>query len=207
MSEVTLQVELRNARGHQGAKALRKKDRLPGIFYAHGEDPVLLSVDPKEFQKLLQQDANILNVVFPDGKSRKSILKEIQKNPVSDVPIHVDIMGIKMSEKIRITIPIVFKGTSIGVREGGVLEHALREVEVEGFPLDIPDHLSVDVTDLKIGDSISLESLADEKFKFMIDAHHPVAHVSMPKAVKSAAMPGEEEAAEGAAEEAETESE
>ena len=200
MSEVTLQVELRNERGHQGAKALRNKDRLPGIFYAHGEDPVLLSVDPKEFQKLLQQDANILDVVFPDGKSRKCILKEVQKDPITDAPIHVDIMGIKMSEKIRITIPIVFQGTPIGVKEGGVLEHALREVEVEGLPLDIPDHLSVDVTGLKIGDSITLEALTDDKFKFMTDIHHPVAHVSMPKAVKSAAMPGEEEAAGEAAE-------
>lgn len=206
MSEVTLQVELRGARGIQSAKALRKKDRLPGIFYAHGEDPILLSVDPKEFQKLLLKDANIVDVVFPDGKSRKSILKEVQKHPISDTPIHVDIMGIKMSEKIRITIPVVFKGTPVGVREGGVLEHALRDVEVEGLPLDIPDHLTVDVTNLKIGDSIALETLVDEKFKFMIDVHHPVAHVSMPKAVKSAVMPGEE-AAGGAAEEAQAASE
>ena len=144
-------------------------------------------------------------MVFPDGKSRKCILKEVQKDPISDAPIHVDIMGIKMSEKIRITIPIVFKGTPVGVREGGVLEHALREVEVEGLPLDIPDHLSVDVADLKIGDSISLETLVSEKYKFLIDEHHPVAHVSMPKAVKSAVTAGEEGAAEGAAGQAEAE--
>jgi large subunit ribosomal protein L25 len=196
MSEVTLQVELRSEKGHQGAKELRKKERLPGIFYAHGENPVLLSVNFKDLQKLLQKEVNILDVVFPDGTAKMSILKEIQRDPVTDAPIHVDIMGIKKGEKIRITIPIVFKGTPIGVREGGILEHSLREVEVEGLPLDIPDRLEVDVSALKIGDGIILESLIMEKYKFITDLHHPVAHVSLPKVAKTVVETGEEAAVE-----------
>jgi large subunit ribosomal protein L25 len=199
MSEVTLQVELRSEKGHQGVKSLRKKERLPGVFYAHGESPVLLSVNSKDLQKLLQKEVNILDVVFPDGNARMSILKEIQRDPVTDVPIHVDIMGIKKGEKIRITIPIVFKGTPVGVREGGILEHSLREVEVEGLPLDIPDRLEVDVTGFKIGDGITLENLTADKYKFMTDVHHPVAHVSLPKVAKTVAEPGEEEVVEESA--------
>ncbi|HDQ43985.1 MAG TPA: 50S ribosomal protein L25 [bacterium] len=196
MAEVTLHVELRSEKGHQSAKALRKQGRLPAVFYAHGEEPVLLSVNHKELQKMLQQENNILDAVFPDGKSRKCILKEIQKNPVTDAPVHVDIMGIKMSEKIKITIPIAFRGTPIGVREGGILEHALREVEVEGLPLDIPEHLEVDISDLKIGDGITLGDLSVDQFKFVTDVHHPVAQVTLPKAARSAAVSGEEEEAE-----------
>lgn len=183
MAEAELHVELRDKTGHQTAKALRRAGRIPAIFYFRGEDSVPLSVDAKELMRLIQSEVNILNVVFPDGKIRKSILREVQRDPVNDDVQHVDIMGIKLTEKVRLSIPIILMGTPAGVKEGGILEHLLREVEIEGLPLDLPEHIEVDVNDLMIGDVITLENIPAEKFRFVTEIHHAIANVIQPKVV------------------------
>lgn len=212
MPEVTLHAELREDKGRKHAKSLRNAGRVPAVFYAHGEESKSLSLDAKELLRLLSAQVNIMNLVMPDGKELKCIIKEVQTDPVTDEPLHADIMGIKMTEKIRISIPIVLKGSPVGVREGGILEHALREVEVEGLPLDIPEHLDVDVSEMKIGDVILLSDLPIEKVRFLTDENHPIAHVVLPKvaAVEEEVEAEEEEleGEEGVEEEAEeTESE
>lgn len=184
MAEATLQVEVRENTGNQSVKNLRQAGRIPGIFYAHNEEPIPVSVDAKKIEQLLHQMVNVIDVSFPDGKIKKSILREIQRDPVTESLIHIDIMGIKLTEKIKMTIPILLKGTPLGVKEGGILEHLLREVEVEGLPLDIPDHFEIEVSDLEIGDSITLESVSVEKIRLVTDPHHAVAHVIHPKVMK-----------------------
>lgn len=184
MAEADIHVELREKTGHHTAKALRRHGRVPAIFYAQDEDSVPLSVGSKELERIVHSEINILNVIFPDGKTRKSILREIQMDPVTDAVIHVDIMGIKISERIRLTIPIFLVGTPLGVKEGGILEHLLREIEVEGFPLEIPEHIEVDVSGLEIGDVITLENVSVEKVKIITDIHHAVANVIHPKVIK-----------------------
>jgi large subunit ribosomal protein L25 len=130
---------------------------------------------------------NILNIVFPDGKTKKSIIRDLQKDPVTDQLLHIDFLGIKLDEKITMTIPIILTGTPIGVRlEGGILEHPLREVEVEGFPLDIPEHVEVDVSEMNLGDVMTLEGLKHDKYEFITDVGHPIAIVVQPKAAKAA---------------------
>ena len=96
MAEADITVELREKTGHHTAKALRRIGRVPAIFYAHDEDSVPLSVGSKELERIVHSEINILNVIFPDGKARKSILREIQRDPVTDTVIHVDILGIKL---------------------------------------------------------------------------------------------------------------
>ncbi len=184
MAEADLHVELREKAGHRIAKTLRRNGRVPAIFYAPGEDSVPLSVDARELYRLVHTEVNILNVIFPDGKARKSILREIQRDPVTDTVIHVDIMGIRLTEKVRLMIPILLRGTPLGVKEGGILEHLLREVEVEGLPLDIPEHIEVDVSGLDIGDVVTLESISVDKFRLVTESHHAVANVIHPRVVK-----------------------
>ena len=184
MAEADIRVELREKTGHHTAKVLRRGGRVPAIFYAHDEDSISLSVNAKELERIVHSEVNILNVIFPDGNTRKSVLREIQKDPVTDNVIHVDIMGIKLTEKIRMTIPIFLRGTPAGVKEGGILEHLLREVEVEGLPLDIPEHLEADVSELNIGDVITLENVPVEKVRIVTEIHHAVANVIHPKVVK-----------------------
>ncbi|MFH1942675.1 MAG: 50S ribosomal protein L25 [bacterium] len=187
MAEADLHVELREKTGPQIAKTLRRSGRVPGIFYFHNVDSIPLSVDEKELQRLANSEINIINVFFPDGKSQKSILREVQKDPVTDALIHVDIMGIDLTEKVRLSIPVILVGTPVGVKEGGILEHLVREVTVEGLPLDIPEHIEVDVSGLNIGDVITLETIPAEKFRFVTEIHHGIVHVIHPKVVKEEA--------------------
>jgi len=216
MPEATLHAELRDNAGSQIAKSLRRNGRVPAVYYAHGEDSKALSVDTKELLRLMSAQVNILNLILPDGKEHKCIIKEVQIHPVTSEPVHADIMGIKMTEKIKISIPIILQGTPLGVREGGILEHSLREVEVEGLPLDIPEHLDVDVSEMQIGDVIALTDMPIDKVRFITDEHHPVVHVFLPKVVaveeevEEEDLEGEEgeegaEGTAGATEEAEAE--
>jgi large subunit ribosomal protein L25 len=184
MSEADIHVELREKTGHHTAKALRRSGRVPGIFYAHDEDSIPLSMNSKELERIVHSETNILNVIFPEGKSRKSVFKEVQKDPVTDLVIHVDVMGIKLTEKIKLMIPIFLVGTPNGVKEGGILEHLLREVELEGLPLDIPEHIEVDVSELEIGDVVTLENVSVEKVRIVTEIHHAVANVIHPKVIQ-----------------------
>jgi large subunit ribosomal protein L25 len=193
MAEANLHVELREKTGHYTAKVLRRNGKIPAIFYAHDKDSIPLIVDEKELSRLLHSEVNVLNVIFPDGKTEKSILREVQTDVVTDKAIHVDIMGIKLTEKIRISIPVILTGTPIGVKEGGILEHLLREVEVEGLPLEIPEHIEVDVSALNIGDVIKLEDISVEKIKFITETHHALANVIHPKVLVEEEVVEEEE--------------
>jgi len=187
MSEAELHVESRALSGGAGIKAMRRAGQVPGIFYANDKDTVLFSVDAKTLKRLLLQNINILDVTLPDGAAEKCIVREVQKDPVTEAITHVDLMGIKLTEKVRLTIPIMLKGIPVGVKtDGGILEHHLREVEVEGLPLDIPEKLEIDVTELRIGQSVSLKDIPAEKFRFILDTHHSVANVIHPKVVKEA---------------------
>ncbi len=210
MAVAEIKVEFREKAKHQPSAVLRRAGRVPGVFYARNEDTVHISLDALDLQRLLHTETNIVSIHFPDGKVRQSILRDIQLDPVTDKAIHVDFMGIKMTEKVRLSIPVVLKGSPAGVKEGGILEHLIREVEVEGLPLDIPDHLEVDVSALNIGDVMLLEQISVEKIRFVTDLKHPVANVVQPKVVKEPVVvpgelvegeEGEKAAEEGAAEE------
>lgn len=202
MAEADVRCQLRNKENPLTVKILRREGKIPAIFYAQGEDSIPISVDTKTIQQLLNHEVNILNVIFPDGKTRKSIIRDIQRDPLTDTITHMDFLGIKLTQKIRITIPIVLKGTPAGVKDGGILEHLLREVEVEGLPLDIPEHIEVDVSALNIGNSIRLQDIHLGKFVFATEINHAVANVIHPKVMKL-----EEEMVEEPVEEGEEKSE
>ncbi len=177
-----LNVTPREQNKENAPKRLRKEGRVPGIFYAKGEDSILISIDNLEMERLLHKEVTIIDVKFSDGKSRKAILREIQRDPVREDLVHVDILGIKLNEEITLEIPIILTGTPIGVREeGGIVNHLLRKVEVKGLPEDIPEHIEVDISELKVGDVITLEDVPEDKFTFELEKNHGVANVIMPK--------------------------
>jgi len=206
MAEAQLNAELRDQVGHTGPKELRSSGRVPGVFYTGGEECIPFHVGEVELNRVLHSDVNIINLMFPKQDARKCIFREVQRDPVTDAVIHVDLFGIKLTEKVSLTIPIILTGAPSGVKEGGILEHLLREVEVEGLPLEIPEHLEVDVSELMIGDVVTLESIPTrDKFKFITEIHHAVANVIQPKIVEEVVEEeveeGEEVEGEGEAEE------
>ncbi len=204
MSIETIQAELREKIGKQAAKIVRSQSKIPAVYYFHKETPVKLTIDALTFKRLASKEVNVIDLVLPDGKKHKSILRDIQRDPVTDEIIHVDFMGVDLKEKVKLMIPVILTGSPVGVKEGGILEHPLREVEVEGLPLEIPDHIEIDVSDLKMGETKTLADLNIEKIRFVTDEKHPVAHIASPKIVSETVEEeglGTEEAVEAEAEE------
>ena len=201
MSEVNLNVEIRSDSSVK-SRVLRREGRVPGIYYAHDQENIQITADAKELTRLMNKEVTVLNMVIQNGEIKKTIIREIQVDPVSGSPIHIDLLGIKLDEVVKLTIPVILKGTPAGVKEGGILEHLLREIEVEGLPLDIPEHVEIDVSYMQIGDVLGLETITSDKFNVITERNHPVAHVLHPRTVEEV-----EEVVEGEEEEAEVESE
>ena len=176
---------------------LRREGRVPCVYYKNTEEPVGVSVDALELNRLLNTEFTVVNLKVTGGKAYKCVIRDIQRDPITDEFVHVDFLGIQMDKPVRISVPVVLSGTPQGVRDGGVLEHLLREVEVEGLPMELPEHIELDVSGMGIGHSLTLADVPADKFHFVTDLKHAVATVQKTKVAKGA------EAAEAEAEEAE----
>ncbi len=174
-----LDAEVRVETGKGPARKLRNMGRLPAIFYGPEINPLMLSVDYLQLKKILKEKSTE-NVVLDlridsDGKpqSKKVMIKEIQRDPVTRDYLHVDFYEIAMEKELEVSIPVHLAHTPVGVTKGGILEHIRRELTVSCLPKDIVDKIEVDVSGLDIGQSIhirdvffppGLRSLEDEDF-------------------------------------------
>ena len=200
MSEAVLQAEVRENLTKGDTKNLRRNGKIPGIYYFHGEDSIPILVDERALKTAVQSHAQIIDLHIGKGK-KKCVIRDMQWEPVSGTPLHVDLLGVKLTEKITVELALHFVGTAIGVKQnGGILQPILREIEVEGLPLDIPESVEVDVTNLDIGDSIRVSDLSLEKLTVLTDESQSVVVVSAPKAVTEEVEVAEEVAPEEAAE-------
>ncbi len=193
MSELSLTVETRKETGKQYAKKLKRENKIPGIFYFHGKESIPFTVGLKEAQALVGKESGILKVLF-DGKQEKNcIIREIQYNPITAKPIHIDLMGILMTEKVHVTVPVHLTGIPIGVKNfNGLLQHNTREIEIMCMPADIPQFIEIDVTKLGIGDSVHLSSIKMDKIEFLNEPETVIASVGAMRAAEGAAEAGEE---------------
>jgi len=197
MSEIVLTVEKREATGKQVSKRLRRQGRIPGVYYIHGEEAVPFSVDEKQVHQLLRTDASIVDLQFESGKKVKCILRDVQWHPLQDRPVHVDLMGVKMTEEIEVDVPIHLVGEPVGVkRDGGVLQQNVREITVQCLPGDIPEHLEVDISHLEVGGALHIADLELEKVKILNDPTQSIAVVVPPRVEVAPAGPEEEEGVE-----------
>ena len=192
MAEAEIKVELREKQTKAGLKQMRREGKMPAVFYTHGEKAVPITLDSKTFQGLISRRVNIFDLDFGKGKKKPSIIREIQLDPVEDVILHVDLYGIKTTEKVAIKVPINLIGTPVGVKEmGGVLEHPIREIEIECLPKEIPGSIDIDVTELSLNESKRVQDIQLENIAILTDPHALLAHVVPPKVE---AEPVEEEA-------------
>jgi large subunit ribosomal protein L25 len=163
----------------------------------HGEDSIAVTLDSKELYTVIRTEASIVDLKFNSGKESKCVIRDIQWHPVSDQPLHVDLMGIKMTEKVQVDLPIHLIGNPVGVKqEGGVLEQIIREISIECLPGDIPEHLEIDVSDLSIGDTVKIDQLQIDKVKILTDPSQSLAAVRVPRVIAEPEVELEEEAAE-----------
>ena len=221
LEQINLKAQIRKTVGNGPARLLRREGRVPAVLYGSKIETILLSIDIKDFEHILKEasvGSVLLNLQIQNGKtsSRSAMIKELQTHPVSGQFLHVDFYEIDMQKKITAKIPVVAKGKSIGVEEGGLLQYARRELEVLCLPTAIPEAIEVDISDLDIGDSIHVEdiSLAGD-IEIPADTNFTVVTILAPKVEEiveeeellegEELEEGEEAAEEGAGEEAPSE--
>jgi len=194
MSEYKLKSESRNDYRKTITRQLRRTGKIPAIFYFHHEEPIGLSVDLKELKAGIQAHAHIFELQI-STKKQKCILKELQRDPVTDEIVHADFMGITLKEEITVMVPLRLTGSAIGVREfGGILEQHLWELEVKCKATEIPDEITLDISQLNIGDSISVTTIKMENIELLTPPNTSIASVVKATGAKAAEeeVPAEE---------------
>lgn len=195
MAEVQLNVETREGIGTQASRKIRAEKKIPGIYYIHGSKNIPVIIDRTELHSIWGSASGLLDIIF-DGKThRKAVIRDIQFDPIKGTPTHIDLLGIKMTEKLKTTVQIQLLGTPEGVKtHGGILQQIQREIEIECLPSDIPASIDIDISELNIGDNIHVSDLKVEKAVILTDEETVVATVSAPRVVEetTAELEGEE---------------
>ena len=203
MEKIDLKASVRETVGNGPARVLRRAGQTPAVLYGRKTEPVLLSVDTKDLEQILKKGSFgqvILNLVIQNGKkvTRSAIIKELQAHPVSGNLIHIDFYEVDMKRQIKVMVPVVTTGKSVGIEEGGLLNIVRRELEVFCLPGDIPEAIEIDISELGIGDSIHLEDVPlGENVEVATDVNYTVVTVLSPKVEEEEVEEEEEELEEG----------
>jgi large subunit ribosomal protein L25 len=163
MATAQLGATPRTERGKGAARALRRSGRVPGVVYGHAREPQPLTIDTRELDRLLEQISAENTVVELDlgGHLSRTLIREIQRHPFRRQILHIDFQELVAGEKVTVRIPIVLTGSPVGVRvDGGVLDQTLRDLEIEVDPVNMPNHIELDVTNMVIGSSLHVSDLA-----------------------------------------------
>jgi large subunit ribosomal protein L25 len=187
------------------ARRVRVSGKIPAVVYGAGQDAVAVTVDPRIITKILHSDSGH-NTIFDlnvEGSAMvKAMIVDWQNEPIKGKLLHIDLKRIAMDKMMRVSVPIQLVGTPVGVKtQGGILEHVLREVEIECLPNDIPSHLDVDVSALELHGVIHVSDLPHSgSIKFLGEEDATVAHVTVireeaPAADAVVAAPAEPEVA------------
>lgn len=206
--ERKLKAEPRDGTGKGVARRLRAEGRVPAVVYGHGMMPLNVSVDSRELFHLLHTEAgeNVLVDLHVDHEQFLAMAREVQRDHTRGQFIHVDFLQIARDEKITVEVPVHIVGESRGVKEGGVIEHHLWELEVECFPQDVPTSIEANISNLGINESLKVKDLVvPENCTILTPKNEAVVSVVPPQVLKveeevAAAVEGEEAeaAAEGA---------
>ncbi|ADO77874.1 50S ribosomal protein L25/general stress protein Ctc [Halanaerobium praevalens] len=162
MERHSIEAELRTETGKGAARTIRRDGLIPGVVYGRGNDPRSIKVDPLDIEKLLHSNAIFdLTFVGEDGGEDEAtvIIKDYQKDVIKQNLLHVDFQFISMDEKITVSVPMRLEGDALGVRNGGVLQHLLREIEIDALPAEIPEEITIDISELEVGESLAVADL------------------------------------------------
>lgn len=165
MEKVKIKTHFRQEAGKEIAKKIRKESLVPAVVYSKDINmPIQVPLPSLKVLKNIHfSESTIIDMDIEGYKNKDNpisvLIKDVQYNPVTEEVIHLDFMKVSLKERIKVKVPVNLKGECIGVKEGGVLEQMLWEVELEALPLDIPEKIELDVSDLAIGHSIHVEDL------------------------------------------------
>ena len=159
MERIQLDVNKRSAGSKGLARKLRRNGLIPAVIYGDGE-PITVSVDAHDWGKrFTHASGNMIVEIKVDGQTYNVLIKDVDDEIVSGRVNHIDFYAIKTGKKLNAMVPIHMDGTPVGVREGGIMEHKIDELEVECLPEDMPEQFSIDISNLDVGDSFHVREV------------------------------------------------
>jgi large subunit ribosomal protein L25 len=204
--QLDLQGSLRAERGKNAARRLRVAGRVPAVLYGMGQDAVPITLDRKEMTRLLGSPSGhnrILNLKLDSGANAAGMAVDWQVDPLRGDLLHVDVKRVDLTKPVIVTVPVQTYGVAVGVKEqGGFEEVVTREVEIECLPLEVPEKIAIDITNLEVGKAIRASDLATEdKWTVRTAPSRVLVHIVMKKAeVEAAEVAATAVAAEAGAE-------
>lgn len=187
MEKFDMTVEVREGSGKGVARKLRRGGKVPAVLYSKG-DCLLLTLNLLSLSKIFHSASgeNALLSLKIEGAKKKSertaLIRDLQRDPITGQLLHVDLFEVSMDKEIRVKVPIEIIGDQpLGVKDGGMLQHSLREIEIECLPSQIPDRIHLDASSLNIGDTIHVGDLQiDKNIKVITEADQPVVTIAAP---------------------------
>ena len=171
---------------------MRREGVVPGILYGKETDPVALSLPGESVWAVVRHGHHMVDLVVAGDRS-KALVREVQYDAFGREILHVDLERVSLTDKVRVTVPVVLRGTARGVELGGVLEHAMHEIEIECLATALPDLIQVRINDLEIGDAIHVRELVvPDGVAVLADTEQVVVHVSAPGKVEEEVVEEEE---------------
>jgi large subunit ribosomal protein L25 len=212
MKELKLKAKERDGRGKGFAKKLRRGGEIPCIVYGHGEKALSVTVSRKDFEELMKKNPSGVGVVNLEIKGQEtmwSMIKALQRDPLTDEVLHVDFHHLHKGEKITVDVPVKALGVPVGEKEGGILEQVMHEIRVRVLPSKITSVYEIDVSHLTIGEAIHVKDIDIGEAELEDNPERTVFHIVTPRVVEEPTPLEEElvEVAEGEEEEAEGEAE
>lgn len=201
MERITLNAEMRDTVGKGAARTLRRAGSVPAVLYRAGQShPITLNY--KELTQALKATAGeqvVVNLKFSQDE-KLALLKDYQMDPARGDLLHVDFFEVSLKEKVKVMVPVATVGEPIGVkRDKGILQHSLREIEVECLPDRIPGHIELDISEMLTGHSVHVSDLViPEEVKVLTDPSEVIATLTAP-VIEEVAPPAEEVPAEAEA--------
>lgn len=192
MAEVILNAQ-RRATGKKAAKATRNSGMVTGVYYVHGTEPVPIAVHPLALRPIVYTaDAKVVRLNIGE-QAHDCILKDISFDPVTDRIVHFDLQGVEANAEVEVEVTVKFIGQSVGVRDGGILEHVMHKLRIACLPAYLPEHIDVNVTNLTINSSVHVSDIVLPNVRILEKPDSVIASVVPPRTEVAGAAGGEPE--------------
>ena len=192
--DATLQAEKRETRGKNEARRLRASGRIPAVLYGSEKGKAVeIAVDPKILSRILHSESGVNTLIglqLDGGAATRVLVKEYQLDPIHHKLLHADFYQVAMDKTLTVTVPVVLKGEAKGVKQqGGIVDFVHREIEIEVLPGDIPENITVDISELMLHEGVRVRDLQTEgsRWKATSEADMMIVHVVAPRAEEVAA--------------------
>jgi len=180
MAEFKIELNQRKELGEKSSKKFRNEGMIPGIFYSSSHKPFSFYIDKKHMYDALRSSSRVYSLNI-NGKNLYGIFKDIQYHPVSEEIIHIDLYGVSLKDKITLSIPIILKGESPGIKMGGIMTQTLLEVEVICPATKVPEFIEVDMSQLELGSILHVSDLKIEDGEILTSGEVTIVSIQMPK--------------------------